>query len=121
MKDPNKQPDLEALGEKLKQAQGKPDAPRGLKPKDQGGPQGWALAFRCGTDLVAGLVVGLGIGYALDTYVFDTKPWLMVVFFFLGAAAGIMNVFRTVQGLGMAIGYQETPVSRTKQDETSDT
>lgn len=116
----DKKTDLETLGEKLKQAQARPDAPRGLKPKDNGPPQGWALAFRCGTDLVSGLVVGLGIGYGLDTYVFDTKPWLMVVFFFLGAAAGIMNVFRTVQGLGMAVGYKDPVAPQAKQDETSD-
>ncbi|MCY4310680.1 MAG: AtpZ/AtpI family protein [Rhodospirillaceae bacterium] len=66
--------------------------------------QGIGLALRIGTELVAGLVVGVVIGLAFDWWL-GTKPWFMIVFFFLGAAAGIVNVFRTVNGLGHAVGY----------------
>ena len=51
-------------------------------------------AFRLGTELVAAVVVGTIIGFILDSW-FDTKPWLMIIFFFLGTAAGILNVIRT--------------------------
>ena len=51
-------------------------------------------AFKLGTELVAAVVVGTIIGFILDTW-FDTKPWLIIVFFFLGAAAGMLNVIRT--------------------------
>ena len=34
------------------------------------------------------------IVFILDSW-FDTKPWLIIVFFFLGAAAGMLNVIRT--------------------------
>ena len=51
-------------------------------------------AFRLGTELVAAVGVGTIIGFILDTW-FDTKPWLIIVFFFLGAAAGMLNVIRT--------------------------
>ena len=51
-------------------------------------------AFRLGTELVAAVVVGTIIGFILDSW-FDTKPWLIIVFFFLGAAAGLLNVIRT--------------------------
>ena len=51
-------------------------------------------AFRLGTELVAAVVVGTIIGFILDSW-FDTKPWLIIVFFFFGTAAGILNVIRT--------------------------
>ena len=50
-------------------------------------------AFKLGTELVAAVAVGTIIGFILDTW-FDTKPWLIIIFFFLGAAAGILNVIR---------------------------
>ena len=51
-------------------------------------------AFKLGTELVAAVGVGTIIGFILDSW-FDTKPWLMIIFFFLGAAAGMLNVVRT--------------------------
>tara|TARA_B100000941_G_scaffold280806_1_gene247603 strand:- start:324 stop:608 length:285 start_codon:yes stop_codon:yes gene_type:complete len=51
-------------------------------------------AFKLGTELVAAVAVGTIIGFILDNW-FDTKPWLIITFFFLGAAAGMLNVIRT--------------------------
>ena len=51
-------------------------------------------AFKLGTELVAAVGVGTIIGFILDSW-FGTKPWLIIIFFFLGAAAGMLNVFRT--------------------------
>ena len=51
-------------------------------------------AFKLGTELVAAVAVGTIIGFILDSW-FDTKPWLIIIFFFLGTAAGISNVIRT--------------------------
>ena len=51
-------------------------------------------AFKLGTELVAAVAVGTIIGFILDTW-FDTKPWLIIIFFFLGTAAGLLNVIRT--------------------------
>ena len=51
-------------------------------------------AFKLGTELVAAVGVGTIIGFILDSW-FDTKPWLIIIFFFLGTAAGILNVIRT--------------------------
>ena len=50
-------------------------------------------AFKLGTELVAAVVVGTIIGFILDTW-FGTKPWLIIIFFFLGAAAGMLNVIK---------------------------
>ena len=51
-------------------------------------------AFKLGTELVAAVAVGTIIGFILDSW-FDTKPWLIIIFFFLCAAAGMLNVIRT--------------------------
>ena len=53
-------------------------------------------AFKLGTELVAAVTVGTIIGFILDSW-FDTKPWLIITFFFLGAAAGILNVIRAAK------------------------
>ena len=50
-------------------------------------------AFKLGTELVAAVGVGTIIGFILDSW-FGTKPWLIIIFFFLGAAAGMFNVIR---------------------------
>ena len=50
-------------------------------------------AFKLSTELVAAVLVGTIIGFILDNW-FDTKPWLIIIFFFLGAIAGILNVIR---------------------------
>ena len=50
-------------------------------------------AFKLGTELVAAVAVGTIIGFILDNW-FDTKPWLIIIFFFLGSVAGIWNVIR---------------------------
>ena len=55
-------------------------------------------AFRLGTELVAAAVVGTIIGFILDNW-FDTKPWLILLFFFLGVIAGIYNVIRSAKKL----------------------
>ena len=51
-------------------------------------------AFKLGSELVSAVVVGTIIGFILDSW-FDTKPWLIIIFFFLGTTAGILNVIRT--------------------------
>jgi ATP synthase protein I len=49
--------------------------------------------LRIGIEMVSAVAVGVGIGWLLDAWL-GTKPWLMVVFFFMGAAAGILGAYR---------------------------
>ena len=65
-----------------------------LPPEQRGTSIG--LAFRLATELVAGLVVGGGIGWFLDKWL-GTSPIMLLVFFLLGAVAGILNVIRTAR------------------------
>jgi ATP synthase protein I len=57
--------------------------------------KGLSLAFRIGTELVANLVVGLGLGYLADWY-FQTLPTFIFVGVFLGIASGAYNFYRTI-------------------------
>ena len=53
-------------------------------------------AFKLGTELVSAVAVGTIIGFILDSW-FDTKPWLIILFFFLGSIAGILNVIKAAK------------------------
>lgn len=51
--------------------------------------------MRLGTELVVATMIGVGMGTLLDHWL-RTDPWLTVVFLFLGAAAGVRNLYRIV-------------------------
>ena len=53
-------------------------------------------AFKMSTELVAAVVVGTIIGFILDNW-FGTKPWLILIFFFIGVITGIMNVIKSAK------------------------
>ena len=55
-------------------------------------------AFKLGTELVASVAVGTIIGFILDNW-FDTKPWFIIIFFFIGVIAGILNVIRVANNM----------------------
>ena len=55
-------------------------------------------AMKIGTELVAAVVVGTTLGYILDNW-FGTKPWLILIFFFVGVIAGIMNVIKSAKNM----------------------
>lgn len=57
------------------------------------GPSPWSIGARVGVELLSALVVGLGLGWALDHWL-HTTPLFLVVFVLLGGAAGIANVWR---------------------------
>ena len=65
---------------------------------------GLGMALKIGVEFVSAVGVGVAIGLLLD-YWLETKPWMMVVFFVLGSAAGFLNIFRTMSGYGYAVGY----------------
>ena len=55
-------------------------------------------AFKLSTELVSAVAVGTIIGFILDK-TFGTKPWLILIFFFVGVAAGIMNVVKSAKNM----------------------
>lgn len=79
-----------------------------------GATAGIGVGLRIGIEMVAGLAVGLAIGWGLDRWL-GTKPWLMVVFFFLGAAAGILNAYRAASGMDDSVGLGAAQRRRDKR------
>ncbi len=55
-----------------------------------------SLAWRMVIELVAGLMLGFGMGYAID-WLLGTMPIFLVIFIFLGLAAGIRTMLRSAQ------------------------
>ncbi len=87
------EPSLENLKARVKKAQqaNQPESKSGLNER-----HAYGMAMRLVTELVSGLIVGLIIGYFLDN-ILGTKPWLLIVFIFLGLGAGIVNVMRAAK------------------------
>ena len=109
MGEDRKPPSLDDLGERLRAAREHRGADRQHEQSLSGGPPGLSglgWAFRIGVEMVSALVVGVGIGLALDWWL-GTGPWFLVVFFLLGSAAAILNVYRAAMGYGLAVGYKK--------------
>ena len=55
-------------------------------------------AFKLSTELVAAVAVGTIIGFIFDK-TFGTKPWFILIFFFVGVVAGISNVIKSAKNM----------------------
>lgn len=83
-------PSLERLGERIEKAR-HPDTPEKNAPATKTDA---SLAMRLGIEMVSSVLVGGGMGYLLDQWL-GTKPWLFLICFCLGTAAGIRTMYRT--------------------------
>ena len=104
---------LQRLNEGLGQARNAGD------PSDSSGAQraatasGYAKGFRLSSELVAGVVVGAGIGWLIDRWL-GVSPWGLIVFLLLGFAAGVLNVMRSaglIAGPALDEGTRQGPDS----------
>jgi ATP synthase protein I len=84
---------LQRLGERLGHLH--PDHPSGNESAQRPtvDPSAMARGFRLSTELVAGVLVGAGLGWLLDRWL-GISPWGLIVFLLLGFAAGVLNVMR---------------------------
>ena len=90
---------LARLGTQLGNAQARHRPPS--QPAQRGSALG--LAFRIAAELIAGVAVGAFVGWWLD-WLLGTSPFLLLIFFALGAAAGILNVMRTARAMQAGSG-----------------
>ena len=106
---------LRELGERLDEAQRKRAA--GSKPTP---PTQMGIAFRFATELVAALLIGGALGWGLDWlfgyFGIHTKPVFLIVFFLLGAAAGIRGVMRAANEINADIAAN-MPANPAKVDD----
>lgn len=87
---------LDALQEKL-EAKRKGSEPEPAHENHYSAAQaGWRMV----TELVVGMLMGLGIGYGLDK-LFGTLPIFLVIFTLLGFAAGVRTMMRTATEVQM--------------------
>ena len=82
------------LKTRLKIAKNKAKSKRSSK--DEESKSNIGSAFKMSTELVSTVAVGTIIGFILDKW-FGTKPWLILIFFFIGVIAGIMNVIKSAK------------------------
>ena len=61
-------------------------------------PSPIGTAFKLSTELVAAVAVGTIIGFIFDK-TFGTKPWFILIFFFVGVVAGITNEIRSAKNM----------------------
>ena len=57
-------------------------------------PSPIGTAFKLSTELVSAVAVGTIIEFIFEK-TFGTKPWFILIFFFVGVVAGITNVIRS--------------------------
>ena len=132
MSDPrDHRPRLDDLDARIRAARGR-DRSGGRGGKDADGPDadgqgggpgrgaGMGLGMRIGVEMVVTVVVGAGIGYLLDGWL-GTAPLMMVLFLFLGAGAGVSNVYRVVRGLDEGVGLGRAIEERERRDRAEGT
>lgn len=101
----------EALDARLAKLKGEDPAPHHMEEHYSQAQHAWRMVI----ELVAGLIVGFGIGYGLDI-VLGTQPFLMVVFTLLGFAAGVLGMVRSAREM-----QEKTPADAAGTDERDGT
>jgi ATP synthase protein I len=84
---------LQRLGERLAREQAAKPSEGPLEERATTA-SGYARGFRLSSELVAGVVVGAGLGLLVDHWL-GTSPWGLMIFLLLGFAAGVLNVVRS--------------------------
>jgi ATP synthase protein I len=101
-------PDFKEIDDRIRQLRTAAGLTRDER-KTKGGasPLIGGAAVQVGVELVAGVIGGALIGYALDRWL-ATWPIFFLVLFFLGAAAGMLNAYRYLRRIS------EVPEDQTK-------
>lgn len=116
MSDSDKPPSFEDLGSRIAKVRQKVGLDEGSKASGEPPPSGeLGAAWRISIEIVVALALSTALGWALDRW-FGTTPWLMLVFLFLGAAAGINNAVRAMNRMDRAAEERERAARRGGRD-----
>jgi ATP synthase protein I len=103
---------LQRLNEGLGHARDAASGPSDSPDREQAATaSGYAKGFRLSSELVAGVVVGAGIGWLIDRWL-AVSPWGLIVFLLLGFAAGVLSVMRSaglIAGTALDEGTRQGP------------
>ncbi len=103
------------LGQRLEAARAGPGSSKSSTGSGSNRGQAMGYGFRVSAELMGGVIAGSLIGWGLDRWLGSQKPWFFILFFLLGAAAGILNVIR------MAMRQKATPpLASVPDDEDED-
>ena len=115
MSDSDKSPSLEELGARIDKVRHEAGLDNEGEKQEEAIPSGeLGMAWRISIEIVVALAVCTGLGWGLDQWL-GTTPWLMVLFLFLGAAAGINNAVRTMNRMDEVA--QEREQAREAEDD----
>jgi ATP synthase protein I len=81
---------LKTAKSRLEAEKGRPDRARRMNSRGMG------VGFRIAVEMISALAVGVGIGIGLDQW-WGSTPWMMILFFILGAGAAFLNVIRVAK------------------------
>ena len=105
---------LQRLGEGLGHAHGRADQSSDGPGADRTTTaSGYAKGFRLSSELVAGVLVGAGLGWLIDRW-FGISPWGLIVFLLLGFVAGVLNVMRSAGVVAGGVPDDGAPMNRKK-------
>ena len=104
-----------ALEAQRKASQERREAGGGDQPSDRSG-FAMGLAMRAASEFVASIIVGGFIGWLLDVWL-GTRPGFLIAFFFLGVAAGIVNLIRATSPSRRKDGRSGGPGARSETRE----
>lgn len=95
---PTDESPLKDLDRRVTEAQARQRRAEGREPG--AGPRNEAIGvgLRIAIELAAAVVVGAFLGIVLDNWL-GTRPWMLILFFILGTAAGFLNVYRTAKDI----------------------
>ena len=102
--------DLKSLRERLNEARrNRPQEPDSAGSNDRGAlNSAMSVGLRIGLELVVAVGFGTGLGWLIDQGL-GSRPWAMLAGLLLGFAAGLLNVWRAMNGMGLAAGYRPAP------------
>ena len=99
MSDPKKPGSLEDLDAQLRAARDRQREAEGPEAPER--QSGMGAAWQLAVEMVTALVISSVLGYGLDRWL-GTRPWLLILFFLLGAGAGVMNAMRVARQIERA-------------------
>jgi ATP synthase protein I len=104
------------LGDRLGKVRSHRDAEMSADADAEMRGRGMAYGMRMAAELVAAVIVGGVIGWGLD-WVLGSRPWLFLLFFLLGFAAGVLNVMRAYERMQREFSARGGGIGRSVPDE----